>query len=112
MNPAPIRPTADSDVFKAIADPTRRALLDQLRAGPLRVGHLAAAFDSSRPAISKHLSVLSAAGLVTAHRAGREHVYALHPAALGEVAQWLDPYRRFWQHSLGQLKQHLEQKKP
>jgi len=99
---------SESDVFKAIADPRRRALLDQLRGGALSVGALASSFTCSRPAISKHLKVLSTAGLVKEHMAGREHIFELHPEALHEVANWLDQYRRFWGSSLIKLKQHLE----
>lgn len=70
------------DVFRAIADPTRRAILDRLRAGPTPVNALAAEFDQSRPAISKHLRVLREARLVTEERSGRERLYELQPAAL------------------------------
>jgi DNA-binding transcriptional ArsR family regulator len=105
--PKPL-PERESDVFKAIADPTRRALLDQLRGGPMSVNALASSFTSSRPAISKHLKVLSNAGLLKDHMAGREHIFELHPQGLREVAHWLDQYRRFWVGSLNKLKQHLE----
>jgi DNA-binding transcriptional ArsR family regulator len=97
------------DVFRAIADPTRRAILDRLRAGPAAVNSLAADFTQSRPAISKHLRVLRAARLVIEHREGRERVYVLQPLALQRVAGWLEGYREFWQRSLGNLKRHLEE---
>ena len=102
---------AQLDVYKAIADPTRRAILDRLRAGPAGVNALAEGFDQSRPGISKHLRVLREAGLVREQRAGRERVYELLPLPLGQVATWLDTYRAFWQTSLGNLKHHLEKNK-
>jgi DNA-binding transcriptional ArsR family regulator len=99
---------ADNDVFRAIAEPTRRAILDRLRAGPAPVNALAADFEQSRPAISKHLRVLKAAKLVSEQRDGRERVYALEPMALQRVAGWIEGYRSFWQRSLNNLKRHLE----
>jgi len=98
----------EADVFRAIADPTRRAILDRLRAGPAPVNALAADFDQSRPAISKHLRVLREARLVSEARDGRERLYALEPLALQRVAGWIDGYRSFWQRSLENLKRHLE----
>ena len=99
---------ADNDVFRAIAEPTRRAILDRLRAGPAPVNALAADFAQSRPAISKHLRVLKDAKLVSEHRDGRERVYELEPMALQRVAGWVEGYRSFWQRSLNNLKRHLE----
>jgi DNA-binding transcriptional ArsR family regulator len=104
------RAQASDDVFRAIADPTRRAILDRLRAGPANAGALAADFRVSRPAISKHLRVLREARLVADTRVGRERVYAFAPAPLQAVAGWIEGYRAFWQSSLAQLKRHLEGK--
>ncbi len=98
------------DAFRAIADPTRRAILDRLRAGPANAGALAADFHHSRPAISKHLRVLRRARLVVATRLGRQRVYAIDPLPLQSVAGWLEGYRAFWHSSLYQLKRHLEVK--
>src|SRR5689334_23939819 len=98
------------DVFRAIADPTRRAILDRLRAGPANAGTLAADFRSSRPAVSKHLRVLREARLVTDKKVGRERVYAVNPVPLQSVAGWLEGYRSFWQASLTRLKRNLEEK--
>ena len=103
------RPLADSDVFHAIADPTRRAILDRLQAGPAPVNSLADGFPQSRPAISKHLRILKEAGIVSEQRQGRERVYRLHPDRLAEVADWLLRYRDFWQTSLNRLKHRLEE---
>jgi DNA-binding transcriptional ArsR family regulator len=101
---------ANTDVFRAIADPTRRAILDRLRAGPANAGALAANFRSSRPAISKHLRVLREARLIVDRRVGRERVYTVDPVPLQSVVGWLEGYRAFWQTSLNQLKRNLEAK--
>jgi DNA-binding transcriptional ArsR family regulator len=102
------RPLADSDIFQAVADPTRRAILDRLQAGPAPVNSLADGFPQSRPAISKHLRILKDSGLVSEQRQGRERVYRLDPDRLSEIADWLLTYRDFWQTSLNRLKQKLE----
>ena len=100
---------AEPDVFRAIADPTRRAILDRLRAGPTPVNDLAADFEQSRPAISKHLRVLREARLVTEEKIGRERLYALDPRPLAKAAGWLEGYRSFWQRHLNSLKRYLEE---
>jgi DNA-binding transcriptional ArsR family regulator len=105
------RAQAKSDVFQAIADPTRRAILDRLRRGPAPVNALAVEFIQSRPAISKHLRVLREARIVTEQRVGRQRVYRLQPAPLKEVANWIEDYRAFWQVSLDGLKRYLEEEK-
>lgn len=102
------RDTDSSDVFRAVADPTRRAILDRLRAGPSPVNALAADFAQSRPAISKHLRVLREARLVTEEKAGRERLYRLTPRPLQTVAGWVEGYRQFWSDSLANLKRMLE----
>jgi DNA-binding transcriptional ArsR family regulator len=104
------RASPQTDVFRAIADPTRRALLDRLRAGPARAGALAADFRFSRPAISKHLRVLRRARLVAYKRVGRERLYTVDPIPLQSVAGWLEGYRSFWRSSLAALKRNLEEK--
>jgi DNA-binding transcriptional ArsR family regulator len=105
------RAHAHADVFRAIADPTRRAILDRLRAGPAPVNALASDFEQSRPAISKHLRVLREARLVSEQRSGRERLYELRPVPLQQVAGWVEGYRGFWQVSLTNLKRHLEGEK-
>ena len=97
-----------NDVFRSIADPTRRAILDRLRAGPAPVNALAADFEQTRPAISKHLRVLREAGLVREQRIGRERIYELQPLPLQRVSGWIEGYRSFWFTSLSNLKRHLE----
>ena len=95
-------------MFRAIADPTRRAILDRLRAGPTPVNALAADFHQTRPAISKHLRVLRQARLVSEARAGRQRLYQLQPRPLQQVAGWVEGYRAFWLNSLNTLKRYLE----
>jgi DNA-binding transcriptional ArsR family regulator len=102
------RARANADVYRAIADPTRRAILDRLRGGPAPVNALADDFRQSRPTISKHLRVLRQARLVTERRSGRERLYRLQPAPLQKVQGWIEGYRGFWQTSLSNLKQLLE----
>jgi DNA-binding transcriptional ArsR family regulator len=104
------------DPFHAVADPTRRALLDRLRRGDAAVGELtaglaAAGVTLSRPAVSKHLRVLRQARLVRERRGGddgRQRVYALTPDPLREVARWALAYQAFWDANLAGLKRHLE----
>ena len=99
------------DVFRAIADPTRRGILERLRAGASPVNALAADFRQSRPAISKHLKILRQARLVSEERDGRERRYQLQAAPLQQVSGWVEGYRSFWQLSLGNLKRYLEEEK-
>src|SRR4051812_13633798 len=94
--------------FNALADPTRRSVLDLLRAGRRPAGEIARAFPISRPAISKHLKILRRAHLVDEHREGRHRFYQLNPEPLKTVDQWLDEYRRFWTANLESLKSFVE----
>ncbi len=94
--------------FQALADPTRRAVLDLLRRGSQPAGTIAGAFPVSRPAISKHLRLLRRAHLVREHREGRHRVYQLNPEPLRAVDSWLDQYRKFWQMNLANLKTFVE----
>ena len=102
--------TQESGVFQAVADPTRRAILDRLRDGAQAVNQIAGRFEVSRPAISKHLRVLLDAGLVTEAREGRNRIYQLNPGPLREVDRWLEQYRRLWAINLQNLKRHVEAK--
>lgn len=102
------RDTSKNAVYRAISDPTRRAILDKLRHGPTPVNTLASEFKQSRPAISKHLRVLRTARLVSVRRCGRERRYFVEPEPLRNVSQWLEEYRTYWQVSLNRLKRHLE----
>ena len=94
--------------FSALADPTRRAVLDLLLRGSLPVGRIAQAFPVTRPAISKHLRLLRRARLVRAHRVGRQRFFELNPGPLKSVDLWLSRYRAFWQSELSNLKRFVE----
>jgi DNA-binding transcriptional ArsR family regulator len=94
--------------FNALADPTRRAVLDLLRKGRQPAGQIAQAFPVSRPAISKHLRLLRRAHLVNEHREGRHRFYRLNPEPLRAVDTWLEDYRSFWTTSLNNLKAFVE----
>ncbi len=95
--------------FHALADPTRRAVLDLLRKGAQPAGRIAEEFPVSRPAISKHLRQLRRARLVVEHRRGRHRYYHLNAEPLKAVDSWLQEYRRFWQMSLASLKAFVEE---
>ena len=94
--------------FQALADPTRRAVLDLLRRGALPAGQIAREFPVSRPAISKHLRLLRRARLVEERREGRHRLYRLNAEPLRGVEEWLEQYRVFWQTSLTRLKAFVE----
>ena len=96
------------DTFSALADPTRRAVLELLRHGSRPAGQIAQAFPVSRPAISKHLRLLRRAHLVQERREGRHRFYQLNPEPLKAVDSWLEQYRVFWQTSLSNLKAFVE----
>jgi DNA-binding transcriptional ArsR family regulator len=94
--------------FSALADPTRRAVLDLLRKGRQPAGQIAQVFPVSRPAISKHLRLLRRAHLVNEQREGRNRFYQLNPEPLRAVDNWLEQYRAFWSASLSNLKAFVE----
>jgi DNA-binding transcriptional ArsR family regulator len=96
-------------VFRAIADPTRREILSLLRAGRLTVGEIAENFPTSRPAISKHLRSLHAAGLVTVRQEGTARICTLSAKPLRAVDDWLRDYESLWGESLRALKKHIEE---
>jgi DNA-binding transcriptional ArsR family regulator len=83
-------------VFHALADPTRRAILARLARRPATVSDLAAPFEISLPAVSKHLKVLERAGWISRDIDGRQHLCSLDAGALQDVEEWLGPYREFW----------------
>lgn len=99
------------NVFSAVADPTRRQILERLRAdGPLSIKELAAPLPITRQAVTKHLDVLRSAGLVRMERVGRERLHFLVADPLLEVEDWLKPYAEEWDRRLQSLKRHLEDK--
>src|SRR5881296_107375 len=100
-------------VFAALADPTRRAILARLAAGEASVTELAAPFDISQPAISKHLKVLERAGLISRGRDAQRRPRRLEPRPLAEATGWLERYRRLWEGNyqrLDVLLHHLKTK--
>jgi DNA-binding transcriptional ArsR family regulator len=100
--------TQQRPVFDAIADPTRRAILDALRRREHSAGDIAALFPVSRPAVSRHLRVLRGAGLVRERRVRQSRLYSLNPAPLRQVERWLEHYRVFWATRLQDLKSYVE----
>jgi DNA-binding transcriptional ArsR family regulator len=103
------RPRTDS-AFGAIADPTRRAILDLVRSGEMSAGDIARHFSISRPAIAKHVRVLRCAGLLHERREATQRFYRLDPTALETVDRWLAPYRLFWAAKLVDLRRLVEEK--
>ena len=97
------------DRFAALADGTRRHLLEQLATADRAVSELLADLDISQAAVSQHLRVLREAGLVTARKEGRNRYYRLRPAALTELRDWLDELERFWQERLAALGDYLRE---
>jgi DNA-binding transcriptional ArsR family regulator len=97
--------------FAALADPTRRAILARLATGEASVMELAAPFDMSQPAISKHLKVLERAGLISRGRDAQRRPCRLEASALGEASQWLERYREMWEQRFDRLDDLLEELK-
>lgn len=91
------------DVFQAIADPTRRAILLLLASQSMTAGTLAANFETARPTISKHLQILTECELLRQEQSGREIYYHLNPNKLKEIAQWLIPFTRIWDERFNKL---------
>jgi DNA-binding transcriptional ArsR family regulator len=96
------------DVFRAIADPTRRAILGLLAEGERSVGDVAERFDMTRPAVAKHLKVLSDGGLIEVEVRGRSRVNRLRAAPLREIAAWVSRFDAFWDDKLNALKDEVE----
>ncbi|MEA2128133.1 MAG: hypothetical protein QOJ85_1024 [Solirubrobacteraceae bacterium] len=94
--------------YSALAEPSRREILDLLRDGERSVGELVAQLRLSQPGVSKHLKVLREAGLVAVRPDGKRRWYGLRAQPLAEVADWLEPYRRHWSARLDALERHLE----
>lgn len=93
--------------YGALADPTRRAILEVLRAGEARVTDVAGRFPMSLNAVSKHIRTLERAGLVRREVRGRDHYLAAEPDALGGARDWIDHYRSFWEDRADALAAHL-----
>jgi DNA-binding transcriptional ArsR family regulator len=105
--------TVSNHVFRALSDPTRRALFEELTRGGERTVHALTDFAGvSQPAVSKHLTVLKRAKLVRHRREGRETHYRAHPEALAPMVDWLRHYGVFWQKSFDRLEAVLERMEP
>ncbi|XEN32625.1 DNA-binding transcriptional ArsR family regulator [Ensifer sp. WSM1721] len=97
-----------STTLSALADPTRRAIIARLAAGEATVNELAAPFDMSLPAVSKHLKVLERAGLISRGRNAQWRPCRLEARPMKEIADWIEPYRRFWDASFDRLESYLQ----
>ncbi|EGL15821.1 MULTISPECIES: metalloregulator ArsR/SmtB family transcription factor [unclassified Paenibacillus] len=102
----------NQDVFQAIADPTRRKVLNLLAGQEMPVNAISGHFPMSRTAVSKHLRILADAGLVQERKVGREKRYRLQPEPLLELKRWLAYYERFWENRLSVLKHLVEADEP
>lgn len=100
-----------SNVLGAISHPSRRAILARLSKGPARVTEIAAPFDMSLNAVSKHLKVLEEAGLVHREKQGRDHVIEFRGEPLRQVAGWVHEYERFWNEHLDRLESYFIEKR-
>ncbi|MBN3524207.1 ArsR/SmtB family transcription factor [Paenibacillus apiarius] len=105
-------PLPKHDVFQAIADPTRRQLLELLGEQEMPVTVISGHFPMSRTAVSKHLRILADAGLVKGRKVGRETRYSLDPEPLLELKRWLAYYERYWDNKLSMLKHLVEADEP
>ena len=97
------------DAFQVIADPSRRQMLKLLSKDSMTINALAENFDMSRPAISQHIKVLMECGLITIQQQGRERFCEPRLERLGEVAEWVEPYQKFWAGRLNKIDQLLTQ---
>ncbi|SFO94382.1 DNA-binding transcriptional regulator, ArsR family [Amycolatopsis arida] len=107
--PLRAKDSSTDQVFGALANPTRRDVLDLLLHGPRTVSDIASRFDMARPSVSEHLKVLRDTGLVTETKRGRHRYYAVNPGPLYELRQWLTPYERFWRDRLASMGDVLDE---
>src|SRR5581483_1674176 len=91
------------DVFQAIADPTRRAILLLVASQSMTAGAIAARFDTARPTVSKHLQILTACRLLAPEQLGREIYYHLNPQKIKEIADFIEPFRALWEERFNKL---------
>jgi DNA-binding transcriptional ArsR family regulator len=94
---------ARRDVFQAIADPTRRDILNLLSGSPLHLNAIAEQFDVSRPAVSQHIKLLNECGLISIKKSGRMRYCILEPEKLSTVAEWIEPFRKIWESRFNNL---------
>jgi DNA-binding transcriptional ArsR family regulator len=96
-------------VFAALADPTRRAIIERLSHGEARVTEIAEPFPMSLNAVSKHIRVLEASGMVERHRKGRDHILSINPRSLDEADGWIEGTRRYWEQRLDAMERLLHE---
>jgi DNA-binding transcriptional ArsR family regulator len=96
------------DALAALAEPTRRRIVDELRVAERSVGDLVVTLAVSQPAVSKHLRVLRESGLVSRRTVAQQRIYRVEPGPLQELDAWLAPYRRLWSDHLDALERHLD----
>jgi len=97
------------DVFQAIADPTRREIINLIAHKNLNLNSVAENFDISRPAISKHIKILTECGLIEIHQQGRERYCEAKLAKLNEISDWVEQYKEFWNNKLDALEKYLHE---
>jgi DNA-binding transcriptional ArsR family regulator len=102
----------EADLFRTLADPTRRAVFERLVRREMSVSELKSGFAISQPAISQHLAALRGAGLVCERREGRFAYYRAEPQALAPLVDWVDRHRLFWPERIAKLKRVLEEMEP
>ena len=100
------------DVFQAVADPTRRAILMLVAAQSMTAGAIAANFDTARPTVSKHLLVLTECGLLSPEQNGREVYYHFNPDQMKEIADFIEPFRQLWDNRFNKLEKIMQKHKP
>ena len=98
-------------VFAALADPTRRAIIERLSAGEARVTEVAERFPMSLNAVSKHIRVLEASGVIERHKKGRDHILSINTSSLNEVDGWIEGTRRYWEKRLDAMEHLLRELK-
>ena len=99
------------DVFQAIADPTRRAILVLVASQSMTAGAIASNFDTARPTVSKHLQILTECELLTQEQNGREILYHLNPQKMKEIANFIEPFRKMWDERFNQLENVMKKYK-
>jgi DNA-binding transcriptional ArsR family regulator len=99
------------DVFQAIADPTRRAILLLVASQSMTAGAIAANFDTARPTVSKHLQILTECELLTQEQSGREVHYQLNPKRIKEIADFIEPFRKLWDERFNKLESVMKKYK-
>jgi DNA-binding transcriptional ArsR family regulator len=100
------------DVFQAIADPTRRAILLLVATQSMTAGAIAANFDTARPTVSKHLQILTECELLRQEQTGREVYYQLNPQKMKEIADFIEPFRKLWDDRFNKLEAMMKKYKP